>query len=331
VSERRAMAKKISTAQIIKTTGTLLTIISLIFVGRSVWGQKEFLSNISIGTISIIVLVGIPFYFIADLILATAWKMLLNWFGENHLGFLKSVWIYGKSQILKYIPGNLFYLPGRHLIALRHGAENVPLVGAATFEIIGLFATASSVSILGVVFIEGIDTRLSLFVATSVLLTSLAIPIILKSVLSIKFIAKKMPALEKITWGNYSHLIGIWLLYACFFVIVGFILFWITGIVTGKWNVTLLYTSLFAFTISWLLGTITPGAPAGAGIRESIIILILSPQIGVANSVLVSLIMRIITMLADVVYYLFSLYLEKNTSPLAKVLFATEVTEKKEF
>jgi glycosyltransferase 2 family protein len=312
-SENRLMIKKISKAQINKIAGSFLTTVAIIFVCKSVWAQKEFLLNISIKTISIIILVGIPAYLTANLILATAWKMLLNWFGETHLDFLKSVWIYGKSQILKYIPGNLLYLPGRHLISLQHGAENAPLAGAATFEIIGLFATASSISFLGIIFTKGINTRLSLFITVTVLLASLISPIILKYALSIGFIAKKMPDFQKLTWGKYSHLIAIWLLYVCFFFIVGFILSWTTGVVIGKWNAVPFYTALFAFTISWLLGTITPGAPAGAGIRESIIILILSPYIGEANSVLVSLIMRIITMLADVAFYLVSVYLERNS------------------
>lgn len=145
------------------------------------------------------------------------------------------------------------------------------------------------------------------------MLLSLASPILLKFFLSIGFIAKRMSILEKLTWGGYFHLIGIWLLYVSFFAIVGYILFWATTIITGKWSTAMLYASLFTFAISWLLGTITPGAPAGAGIREGIIILILSPHIGEANSILVSLTVRMVTILGDTAFYLLSLYIEKKS------------------
>jgi hypothetical protein len=304
--------KKNNTSQIINFFGYLLTIVALIFVCNLVWTQREFLLNINIQTALPISLVGILVYLIANIILATAWWMTLNWFGEIHLGFLESIMIYGKSQILKYIPGNVFYLPGRHVLSLQHGAENGPLVGAATFEIIGLFATASGISILGILFTEGRNTHLSLFTAVVILLIAITSPLIMKYILSLKFFTKKISILQKVSWGKYSHLLAIWSLYLCFFALAGFIMFLTITAVMGKWDVAPVYTVFAAFTISWLVGTITPGAPAGAGIRESVIILILSKYIGEPNSIAASLIMRIITMLGDMVFYLISLYLGRN-------------------
>ena len=313
MGENHVMTRKTGIAKLASIFGSLLTLVALIFVGRSIWIQRELLTSVSYRTILVVILVGIPAYLSADIILATAWKMLLNWFGEIHLDFSTSVWIYGKSQILKYIPGNLLYLPGRHLLSLQHKAEHAPLAGAATFEIFGLFATASSISILGIFFTKNVDTRLSLSIAAMILLAALTSPIILKYALSIGFITKRLPAFKKLNWGKYPHLIAIWSLYICFFIITGFILFWTASAITGIGNTVPIYTALFAFSISWLLGTITPGAPAGAGIREGLIILILSPYIGESNSILVSLITRIVTMLGDAAFYLISLYLEKTS------------------
>ncbi len=73
-----------------------------------------------------------------------------------------------------------------------------------------------------------------------------------------------------------------------------------------------LHTALFTITISWLLGTIIPGAPAGAGIRESIVIFIPSNYIGESASVVVSLMLHIVTMLGDIVFYFISLYLDRD-------------------
>jgi glycosyltransferase 2 family protein len=311
------MTQKINTDQLKKIVGLLLTIIALVFVGKSIWSQKEWLLSVNLGTILKIVFVGVPAYLVADGILAAAWKMLLNWFEEDHLDMLRSVLIYGKSQILKYVPGNLLSLPGRHILSLQYGAEHGPLVGAATFEIIGLLAVSSSVSVLGILFADGENTRLSLFLALTVFSVSLASPFILRYILSREVVSKRLSIFRTMRWGKYTHLIAIWLLYLAFFAIAGFILFWsITGTL-GNWDAVPFYAVFSAFTISWLLGTITPGAPAGMGIRESVIIITLSTYIGEPTSILASLVMRIITMVADVVFYLCSIYIEKkllNTS-----------------
>jgi len=306
------MTKKFNASQLTRIIGFFLTIIALIFVAKSIWSQREYIQSVNIKTILVVTPVGVLVYLLANIVVAMAWKMLLNWFGEFHLDFFTSIKVYGRSQILKYIPGNLLSLPGRHLLSVEHEAEHGPLVGAVTFEIIGLFATASSISVLGLLFAKGENTPLSLFVAFAILLAALTSPFILKYILSYDIVLQKLPIFKTMNWGKYPRLIAIWLLYACFFVLTGFILFVTITATVGRWNAISLYAALFVFAISWLLGTITPGAPAGAGVRESIIILTLSAYIGEPDSILVSLLMRIIIILRDVAFYFISLGLEKG-------------------
>ena len=83
-------------------------------------------------------------------------------------------------------------------------------------------------------------------------------------------------------------------------------------VVSGQWDGVPFYVAFSVFAISWFLGTVTPGAPAGVGVRESVIILLLSVHIGAQASILVSLLMRMVTLLADVVFYVGSLCLEKS-------------------
>jgi len=299
------MIKK-NAARIIKLFGYFFTAIALIFVGKSIWEQKKFLLQVDIRTATIILFAGIGTYTVANLILTIAWKMLLNWFGETRLNFLTCAQIYGKSQILKYIPGNLFYLPGRHALGIRYGAEHAPLAGAMTLEIAGLFAASSGISILGILFTTEASARLPLFAVVTTLALSFAFPAVLKRALSFEFVQNKIPVLKKMRWGGYFQLLAIWSLYLAFFVLIGLIMLWTIAAVTGRWNAAPFNAVLSAFAISWLLGSIAPGAPAGAGIRESVIILLLSKYIGESNSVLVSLMMRIVTILGDVVFYFIS-------------------------
>lgn len=251
-------------------------------------------------------------YLIANLMLAAAWKMLLNWFGEVRLSFVNSIGTYGQSQILKYIPGNILSLPGRHVLGIQQGMDHAPLIGAATFEIVGMLTTSSIISIWGILLNKGNNSFPPLFSALVVLLIALASPLVLKYVFSHEFVLKKLPVLRMTNWGNYTHLMGIWSLYLCFFALAGFILFWTVGITQGSGDLVPLPVMLSIFAVSWLLGFITPGAPAGAGVRESIMILALSHYLGESTSIVIALLMRIITTMGDVLFYFCGLLLSRK-------------------
>ncbi|MER9437165.1 lysylphosphatidylglycerol synthase domain-containing protein [Mesorhizobium sp. M0618] len=60
------------------------------------------------------------------------------------------------------------------------------------------------------------------------------------------------------------------------------------------------FSSLVVWTsISWLLGFVTPGSPAGVGIREYLLIQFLSPVYGVGSATTAALLFRIISCAGD--------------------------------
>jgi glycosyltransferase 2 family protein len=61
-----------------------------------------------------------------------------------------------------------------------------------------------------------------------------------------------------------------------------------------------------------VIGFITPGAPAGLGVRESIMILILTNFIGQPTAAFVALISRLVVTIGDLVFFLFSYLLPRK-------------------
>lgn len=53
------------------------------------------------------------------------------------------------------------------------------------------------------------------------------------------------------------------------------------------------------FAAAWLAGFVTPGAPAGIGLREGILIASLSPMIGAGSAITAALLHRLVTALVD--------------------------------
>ena len=62
-----------------------------------------------------------------------------------------------------------------------------------------------------------------------------------------------------------------------------------------------------AYVIAWLAGLVTPGAPAGVGIREIVLYAILHPFINEADLLTAIVFGRIITVVGDVLFYILAL------------------------
>jgi uncharacterized membrane protein YbhN (UPF0104 family) len=56
-----------------------------------------------------------------------------------------------------------------------------------------------------------------------------------------------------------------------------------------------------AFAGSYVAGMIAPFAPGGLGVRESVLILMLQPRIGLGNAIALSAVSRLLTTAAEVI------------------------------
>ena len=70
-----------------------------------------------------------------------------------------------------------------------------------------------------------------------------------------------------------------------------------------------------SYIAAWLIGMITPGAPAGVGVREAILLFLLS-MFSPANVLIAIVYSRIVTVLGDFIFYLFSYVVKVTTDEL---------------
>lgn len=66
------------------------------------------------------------------------------------------------------------------------------------------------------------------------------------------------------------------------------------------------------YLVAWLVGLITPGAPGGIGVREFILIMLLSSSIPENNILLAVVTMRVITVMGDVIAYFVGAWVKNN-------------------
>ena len=64
----------------------------------------------------------------------------------------------------------------------------------------------------------------------------------------------------------------------------------------------LLKVSIGVFSLSWLAGFLTPFSPGGVGVRESAIVLLLTPFVGGSQAITVALLSRALSLVVELAF-----------------------------
>ena len=101
--------------------------------------------------------------------------------------------------------------------------------------------------------------------------------------------------------------------YGAFFVICGIILILLLWLLERESSISLLSLAVFGYSLAWIIGYITPGSSAGIGVREAALTLILSQYVSVEVAIYTSFLLRIVTTLGDVLYFVYHGKLSKSS------------------
>jgi uncharacterized membrane protein YhaH (DUF805 family) len=240
-----------------------------------------------------------------------AWHLLLQGAG-GRVPAREVMTVYGLAQFAKYLPGNVAHHVGRVGLARTRGVP-VPMavatMGVETVLVIGIAVALAAVAVIRsggqlgellpataalghhlwavVAGLAGLVAAMAL-VGRRVLRSGCAG----EAALSCLPPASAVPACVAI--------------YGLTFVAMGLVLALLAGGVFDSPQGNLLtLTSLFA--LSWVAGFVTPGAPAGLGVREAILVTVLRPIYGEPVSVGLSLVLRLVTTAGDGLGFLLAL------------------------
>jgi hypothetical protein len=88
------------------------------------------------------------------------------------------------------------------------------------------------------------------------------------------------------------------LFYLVSFALMGFIVYLVLSGMFAVADVSFWFVT-GVFALAWVAGFVTPGAPAGFGVREAILITLLKPVYGAGVALGVTIALRIVTMIGD--------------------------------
>jgi uncharacterized membrane protein YbhN (UPF0104 family) len=220
-------------------------------------------------------------YGMANLMLALAWWNLLGYFGA-HTSRHWAIKSYGIAQLAKYVPGNIFHLAGRQAIGMAAGIPAWPLVKSTVWEL-GLLSLAGTV--FGLLALPWLLPALSEIWATTLFVVAVVVITLF---------------LRNFLGAQTAHAFG-W--YAAFLVISGLLFVGLIALLTANENSRPWVALCGAYVLAWLAGLVTPGAPAGLGVRELVLLYLLKGFIGEADILLAVVLGRIVTVAGDLEFF----------------------------
>ena len=197
---------------------------------------------------------------------------------------LWSLRTYGISQLAKYLPGNFFHLAGRQAMGMAAGVSALSLAKSALWEL-GLIAVAGMLYgwLVLPLLMPGFPSIVSiiLFLGTVWVVAYLLCRIIGPQV-AVSF-GWQMLFLA-VSGGTFVILLAM--------IVSSTVLHVQTWLLIGG-----------AYVFAWLLGLVTPGAPAGVGVREMILLLLLKGFVADADLLMAVLLGRLVTVLGDLSFF----------------------------
>ena len=240
-----------------------------------------------------------------------AWQRLLIGQGQSpSLPWL--IALLATTQLAKYVPGNIAQHASRAALAIRGGVTaRILLVTVAQETVLAMAASLS----VGFLMLAVSGRTVAQLPESSHLVVAWSVPVVFTIVISLASV--RLPPESLADSPNrilrlVGHMGGLpgarvafpaFAAYALNYVLIGIGL-WMVGHVAGLPEALALPLVTASFALAWLLGFLAPGAPAGLGVREGIMVMLLSGAASNEHLLAFVLLARLVTMLGDAINFL---------------------------
>ena len=269
--------------------GTLLCVVAIVFLARRGYtlgvSIGDGFARIGAGAFA----VAIACYAAAAAMLGVAWVALVRIAAGHRVAAAPLYTSHLRAQLAKYLPGNVFHVAYRHVAARRAGVGHAPLALALGMETLLIVASAGTFS-LGV----SSDARIVAIAPWAHALAWAAWALPVAGAVAVSLYARR--AGRRIAMSNLLRgIAGVLAIYLAFIALSALALRSLApgggGLSIGGW--------CGWFALAWVLGYVMPGAPAGLGVRETVLVLGLGPALGDAQALVIALAYRLVTVVVD--------------------------------
>jgi hypothetical protein len=285
----------------------LRPVLALLAVAFVVWALRDLVTRWESGSVRIVwglALASLLPLLLGGLVLAAAWKYLLERMAGSKVELGPSMALHAESQLARYIPGKVG-IPVVRMAGAKGIGVSAAVAGSSVFiELLSFVAVGGVVGFALIALLHGNETRITAalgrFAPAIVLALGLSV-VLLVVVDRRRYPARLVRALDLEGRGPLVprrlpllHVVY-WLTWAAH----GYLVTRAVGAeATGAWSVA------GVFIVAPIVGFLALAAPAGAGVREAVLSVGLVPAVGAAPALSALMISRAATLVVDLLVWL---------------------------
>lgn len=288
----------------LKYFGHFLSLVSIAIIFKILYENIDKIEHIEFSYQNILIFLFLIIWgLIGYSLFAYTWIVQLK-HKYSEFTYLMSLKIIATTQINKYLPGNIGHFIGRYYMSKKY-ISKLDFTYTLLIENI-IFVIASC--IIGSIYIYFFDiSKLLKEINFIYVLMSLS-ALFLLALLFIVFLKKNIGFINL----NFKIILKLIILFCIISTFGGLSIYIIFNVINTSSNINLLLC-ISAFSLSFLIGFIVPGAPGGIGIREYTFTLLFSPFVEAVYAMETIIIFRIISVCTDLALYIIGKNIKINT------------------
>lgn len=231
------------------------------------------------------------------------WKKMVEIVSGKELPYITTVFVAVRSNLLKYLPGNVFQYIGKNELAVKCSIGHAQVAFATLADIMVMLTTAFA---LGSIFVKDyLFEIVKNYLSLQNIIIIIIVGLICACIAAICLTKRNIDIFERIVKilkhpGNIKKFFLCVIYYIIQNIWVGGIYIIILGTVSGNNNEQIpISLILGANIISGVIGLLTPGAPGGLGIREVVMLIITKGIFSEPDIMLTSVVYRVLTIIGD--------------------------------
>ena len=286
--------------KIVNWVGKILMVLAFVFLAQKLWSYREDL-KIDLDSKKVFMLVACCILYMGTVYMCPIiYKTLLYVTTQKKLSYMQVANTYCRSNILKYLPGNVMQYVGRNQIAIE---EELPHGKVALATLLEIGIVIVSAILVATMFswtyaVEWINKFVN--INPLVLLIGAVIVILSCIIVFILFRNKLQEYLRGILIKeNITKIIGLILYHALILMLSGIVYFLVMAVLQVNMAPANYLVGIGLYALAFVLGYVTPGVPGGIGIRESILVYFFSAFMLEAQVLTGALLFRIVSVIGD--------------------------------
>lgn len=293
--------------------GALVTIAAIVFIAYEVWSRASRLSEFADPTFIGALAAAAAVCGLCGFLMVLGWRLALLAASDRTLSAREAISVYGRSNILKYLPSNVLHFAGRYAMLLARGFAHRAIV-ASTITEHALLVTAA----LALAILFGAPVLLQNLAETGdqeSLVIVLAIAAAVGLIAGTWFLfARGLRERATSVLASGGLMVATTLVYLVYFLALGGIATALAGVAGSPVGGSEYFTITGILSAAFIVGLVTPGAPAGLGVREAIMILAFQATPFADEGLVIALGFRVATLGGDLILALIGFALGRGQS-----------------